>query len=115
MAKPKDIKLYEKAKMLADQTYKKHSAYKSMYIQKLYQSMGGEYINDNKSRKLSQWIKEEWKDIGNKDYPVYRPTKIISSTTPLTANEIDPENLKKQIRLKQKIRGSRNLPPFKSK
>ncbi len=56
-----------------------------------------------------------WKDVGNKDYPVYRPTKIISKDTPFTINEIDPKNLKKQSKLKQKIKGSKNLPPFQPK
>ena len=30
----------------------------------------------------------------------------------LTPDEIDPTNLKKQIALKQKIKGEKNLPPF---
>jgi hypothetical protein len=110
---PIDTKLYEKAKKIADQTYKTHGAYKSAFIIKTYKDMGGRYINDGKPRKLSQWIKEEWKDIGNKTYPVYRPTKIVNKTTPLTINEINPTNLKKQIILKQKLKGNYNLPPFK--
>lgn len=112
---PKDQKLYEKVKLLADQIYKKSSAYKSGYIVKTYKSLGGEYINNDKKKKLKQWFKEEWRDIGNKSYPVYRPTKIINKTTPLTINEIDKTNLQQQIKLKQKIRGKKNLPPFKQK
>ena len=60
-----------------------------------------------------RWFKEEWKDIGNKEYPVYRPTKRIRAKTPLTVSEIDKANLKQQIKLKQKIKGKKNLPPFK--
>ena len=113
---PKDQKLYEKVKLLADQIYKKSSAYKSGYIVKTYKSLGGEYIDDNKPKNLKRWYKENWKDVGGLSYPVYRPTKIVSKTnTPLTINEIDKSNLKKQIRLKQKIRGFHNLPPFKQK
>jgi hypothetical protein len=110
---PIDTKLYEKAKMIADQTYKTHGAYKSAFLVKTYKSLGGRYISDGKPRKLSQWIKEEWKDIGNKTYPVYRPTKIVNKTTPLTVNEIDKKDLQRKIILKQKIKGNYNLPPFK--
>ena len=64
---------------------------------------------------LRRWFKEKWQDVGSKDYPVYRPTKRINSKTPLTLNEIDKDNLKEQIKLKQKIKGNKNLPPFKKK
>jgi hypothetical protein len=112
---PKDKILYDKIKKQADNVYEKNSAYKSMYIQKLYQKHGGEYKNDGKKRALTIWKNEKWKDIGNKDYPVYRPTVRINTHTPLTVNEIDKVNLKKQINLKQKIKGNKNLPPFMKK
>ena len=115
MATPKDKKLYEKAKQMADEIYKKPSAYKSGYIVKKYKELGGTYENDNKEKHLKRWFKEDWKDVGNKNYPVYRPTKRINSKTPLTVNEIDKKNLKEQIRLKQKIKGDQNLPAFKKK
>jgi hypothetical protein len=53
--------------------------------------------------------------VGNKEYPVYRPTIRINSKTPLIVSEIDKKNLKSQIRLKQQIKGEKNLPPFKAK
>jgi hypothetical protein len=115
MTIPIDKDLYNKIKKIADIIYKKPSAYKSMYIQKLYKKHGGEYEDDGKERKLSRWINEEWRDIGNKDYPVFRPTKRISKDTPLLVSEIDKKNLKKQIKLKQKIKGDENLPKFKPK
>lgn len=105
-------KLYEYVKKKADTVYKKPSAYKSGWIVKTYKDLGGKYENDHKKRNLSRWFKEKWTDIGNKDYPVYRPTKRINSHTPLTVNEIDPNQAKKQISLKQKIKGKHNLPPF---
>jgi len=46
---------------------------------------------------------------------VYRPTKRITKDTPLTASEIDPKQAKKQIKRKQIIKGSKNLPPFQKK
>ena len=110
-----DIKLYEKAKKLADEKYSKPSAYKSGFIVKTYKELGGRYKDDNKPKKLKRWFKEDWKDVGHKEYPVYRPTKRVDKNTPLTVNEIDPKNLKDQIKKKQIIKGSSNLPPFKKK
>ena len=100
---------------MADEIYKKPSAYKSGYIVKKYKEMGGTYENDNKDKNLKRWFNEKWEDVGHKAYPVYRPTKRINSKTPLTVNEIDKDNLKEQIKLKQKIKGKKNLPKFKSK
>ena len=114
---PKILKpeIYEKAKKLADEIYKKPSAYKSMYIQKKYKELGGTYANDNTPKNLKRWMQEKRNDVGNKLYPVFRPSVRISKQTPLTVKEIDPRNLKKQIERKQKIKGNTNLPPFKSK
>ena len=109
-----DPNLYEKAKNIADSKYDKHSAYKSGFIVKTYKSLGGTYTNDNKPKNLERWYNEDWKDVGHKDYPVYRPTIKVSKTkTPLIPSEIS--NLKEQIKLKQLIRGKSNLPPFKPK
>jgi hypothetical protein len=110
-----DKSLYAAVKKYADEIYKKPSAYKSGFIVQEYKRRGGRYGDDNKPKDLKRWFSEEWKDIGNKEYPVYRPTKRVSSKTPLTASEIDPEQAKKQIALKQKIKGSNNLPPFEKK
>jgi hypothetical protein len=104
--------LYDEVKAEADKKYKKNSAYKSGWIVKTYKERGGEYKDDNKTKDLKRWFKEDWKDIGGQDYPVYRPTKRISKDTPLTADEIDPEQLKEQIKLKQQIQGNKNLPKF---
>jgi hypothetical protein len=112
MSIPIDKKLYEKVKKLADETYSKPSAYKSGFIVKTYKKMGGKYKDVDPHKPLKRWFEEEWKDIGNKKYPVYRPTKRVNSKTPLTISEINPKNLKKQIELKQKIKGNKNLPPF---
>jgi len=115
-AKPTNPALYAKAKAIADKTYSKPSAYKSGFIVKKYKEMGGEYEDEpDGKRPLERWFKEDWKDVGNKEYPVYRPTKRISKDTPLTPDEIDPENLKLQIKEKQKIRGDRNLSAFEKR
>jgi hypothetical protein len=110
-----DEELYKKVKQYADIVYKKPSAYKSGFIVKTYKMLGGEYKDDSSPKKLKQWYQASWKDIGHKDYPVYRPTVRVNKSTPLTVKEIDPTNLKQQIELKQKIKGSKNLPPFKKR
>ena len=107
-----DKKLYSEVRAEADKVYAKHSAYKSGWIVKTYKDRGGRYRDDKKPKNLARWFREEWVDIGKKDYPVYRPTKRISKETPLTASEIDPAFAKKQIALKQKIKGTKNLPKF---
>ena len=110
-----DKELYNSVKAKADQIYKKSSAYKSMYIQKEYQREGGRYKDDNSEKKLSRWMNERWSDVGHKDYPVYRPTVRVNKKTPLTVAEIDKNNLEDQIKRKQKIKGKKNLPPFRKK
>jgi hypothetical protein len=117
-------KLYAKAKQIADEKYSKPSAYKSGFIVKKYKELGGTYTDDKNPKDLKRWFKESWKDIGNKEwgyaptrqkehYPVYRPTKRINKKTPLLPQEIN--NLSQQIKLKQLIKGTRNLPPFQKK
>jgi len=118
MSIPINTVLYEKAKSIADKTFNKSSAYKSSFLVKTYKDMGGKYKGDkDKSSGLSKWYSEAWEDVNplktKFSYPVYRPTKIINETTPLTVQEIDPKNLLKQSIIKQKIKGDRNLEPFK--
>ena len=112
MHKPTDKSLYEKVKKLADKVYEKPSAYKSGFIVKKYKELGGRYSGKKENTGLTNWFKEDWKDVGNKKYPVYRPTIRVNKDTPLTVGEINPVNLKQQIALKQKIKGDANLPPF---
>ena len=111
---PLNKPLYNKVKKMADRTFAKPSAYKSGWIVKKYKDLGGEYTGTKTRNGLTAWFKEKWQDVGGKDYPVYRPTKRINKNTPLTVFEIDRGQLKKQITLKQKIRGRKNLPPFKA-
>ncbi len=48
-------------------------------------------------------------------YPVYRPTVRVTKKTPLTVYEIDKKDLIIKSKRKQKIKGKKNLKPFKSK
>ena len=104
MPTPNDPVLYAQAKRIANETYKKPSAYKSGFIVKKYKELGGTYRNDSNPKNLETWFRETWMDVGGKDYPVYRPTKRINKKTPLLVEEISPSNLKAQIALKQRIR-----------
>ena len=113
MPTPTDISLYNEVKKIADEVYKKPSAYKSGFIVKKYKEMGGKYKDDSEPKNLKRWFNEKWGDVGNKGYPVYRPSIRINAKTPLTVKEIDPNSLQKQINLKQTIKGKKNLPPFK--
>ena len=115
-AKPTNPALYEKAKAIVNKSYPKHSAYRSGAYVKKYKEMGGEYEDEpDGKRPLERWFKEDWKSINKEGYPTYRPTKRISKDTPLTPEEIDPDNLKLQIKEKQKIKGDRNLSAFKKR
>jgi hypothetical protein len=115
MPKVIDKELYNLVKQHADEVYKKSSAYKSGYIVKTYKKLGGRYQDDNESKNLKRWFEEKWKDVGNQSYPVYRPTIRVNKKTPLTVDEIDTSNLKKQIKQKQVIRGNKNLSPFQKR
>jgi hypothetical protein len=112
---PKNVELYNFIKKEADKVYQKSSAYKSGYIVRRYKELGGEYIDDNKPKNLDIWFSERWTDVGKQPYPVYRPTIRVNSKTPLLVSEIDKNNLKKQIKIKQIIKGNKNLKPFKKK
>jgi len=109
---PLDKALYEKAKQQVYAKYKKHSAYRSGALVKLYKELGGRYKDDGK-RPLKSWFEAEWKDVGKNpnDYPLYRPTKKVKGQ-PRTAAEVGAKRLAEQDKLKQKIKGEKNLPPF---
>ena len=109
-----DQELYDKVKKYASSIYPKSSAFRSGFIVKTYKQLGGTYTDDNKPKKLKQWYQEKWKSVGG-EYPTFRPTIRINKTTPLLPSEIDPKNLKNQITEKQKIKGEKNLSPFKKK
>lgn len=114
-----DKAIYEKAKKEVYAIYKKPSAYRSGALVKKYKELGGTYSGQKTKKGLVRWFREDWKDVNpNKtksSYPVYRPTKRISKDTPLTVNEIKKSNLKSQAKLKQKLKGKRNLKPFQKK
>lgn len=119
MPRPLDPKLYERARRAVDRVYKKPSAFRSGAIVKLYKRLGGRYADDHHPKNLARWFKEKWQDVNplktKTSYPVFRPTVRVSSRTPLTVHEVDPSDLRRKSRLKQKFRGEHNLPPFQSR
>lgn len=64
----KESKEYIKAKKLADKKFSEPtSAYKSMYIVKMYKKFGGKFKKKkSKSSDLKRWLREEWVRINPK-------------------------------------------------
>ena len=116
---PANPELYEKVKKKIMKSYKKNSAFASGAIVKEYKQRGGRYIDDGKERNLERWFEENWIDVNpllgitdDDAYPVFRPTIKVNERTPTLAQEIPVERLKQQFKLKQKIKGEKNLPDF---
>jgi hypothetical protein len=116
---PSDPKLYERARRETYVHYKTPSAYRSGALVKLYKKLGGTYEDDGHEATLKRWFKEKWQDVNpfknKKSYPVYRPTVRVNARTPLTVNEVDVRDLRRQSKIKQIIRNEHNLHPFKPK
>jgi hypothetical protein len=119
MPTPLDINLYNQVKKKIMKSYKKNSAFASGAIVKEYKQRGGRYADDGKEKKLQRWFNENWINVNpvlgvtdDKAYPVFRPTIKVTEDTPTLVQEIPYENLQKQFQLKQKIRGTKQLPDF---
>jgi len=104
-------RLYKKAKKEADEKFKRPtSAYKSMFISKRYQELGGKYKGKKKSL-TSRWLKEEWIQVipyiknnekiicgaDNRLNKVCRPLKRVDKNTPITIKELQEIYTDKQI------------------
>tara|TARA_Y100001972_G_C7381308_1_gene199830 strand:- start:25 stop:447 length:423 start_codon:yes stop_codon:yes gene_type:complete len=98
-----DKSLYEKAKKIADEKYKRHSAYKSMFIVKTYKDMGGRYKSKKQVKgSTTRWNEEQWVQVlpylknnkkiacgeDNKKNKVCRPLKRVNKNTPITLPEL---------------------------
>lgn len=105
-------KIYNKAKKMANKTFKRHGAYKSMYIQKKYKDLGGRFKGTKKVKGVLRWNKEKWisvKDfldgkvvlcgdnkVGGKN--ACRPSIRINENTPITIQEVIKKYGKKKVR-----------------
>jgi len=103
---PENIKnpsLYKKAKKIADETYKRAGLFKSAFIQKKYQELGGQYKGKkpSKDKGIQRWLKgEEWIKVepyvkdnkvvkcGTGDKHACRPLKRVNEKTPITIKEV---------------------------
>lgn len=98
----RDKDIHDKAKKLADKTYTRHSAYKSMYIVKKYKDMGGRFHTKKNKDGVKRWNNEKWIQVipyitknkliacglNNKEKKVCRPFYRVNEKTPITIDEI---------------------------
>lgn len=114
-AKPVDMKLYNRIKVKVYKRMPQHSAYRSGIVVKTYKEAfmkkygsKSPYSGEKfKKKGLSRWFAEDWRNqrggIGyKKSNDIYRPTKKITSRTPITFKELS----KKQIKRAQKEKHS---------
>ncbi len=105
---PADKKKWEKAKKLADEVYKKPSAYKAGFIVKKYKESGGTFLAEKKKTKgLSRWFAEKWvNQHGTVGYQhkndVYRPSIRVNKKTPVSWGELSSYEIEKAKRSKSK-------------
>ena len=121
-----DKDIYNRATKLADEKYKKNSAYKSMYMVQQYEKLGGRINPKLKTKsKLKTWIKEKWvnltpialglesdinklpkcgiKNPKQKTNPsICRPTKKINKDTTSLAQSFTKSQIKKAFQIKKK-------------
>ena len=108
----KNKNLYKKVKNDADIRFKSPtSAYKSMWIQKRYQELGGKYTTNKKNNKLKRWRDEKWIQVipyltkgqivecgsSNKSNKVCRPLKRVNKDSPITIGELLKIHSKKKL------------------
>lgn len=107
-----DPQLYRTAKAKANEIYgSKTSAYKNMYMVKVYKELGGRY-SGAKTKGLTNWDREKW--IRVEDYvksgkklpcgeggrvktKACRPTVKVNKSTPITLNEALRKHGRKKI------------------
>jgi hypothetical protein len=118
-----DKKLYNKVKKMADEKYKKHSAYKSMFIIDKYEELGGK-LRGKRKNNLGNWREEKWLNLtpyamglvkNIKDSPlcgvkhpkqknpsICRPSKKVDKDTPKKlASDFNKKQLMKAVNIKK--------------
>ena len=125
----KQSSAYKKSKRMADQKFgEKTSAYKSMYIVRMYKKYGGKFSKSrDANRGLTRWNREKWIRINpntgsplrrngklvscgrsqtemknNERKGLCRPYKRISKNTPKTAKQLGKTEMKRRSRIKTK-------------
>ena len=120
-----DKDIYNRAKKLADEKYKKHSAYKSMYMMEQYEKLGGRINKNLKKSGTATWNKEKWVNLSaiamgiesniknltacgqkhpkqKKNPTICRPTKKVNKDTPNLAQSFSKSQIKKALEIKKK-------------
>ena len=113
----KNPSLYKKAKKIADETYKKNSAYKNMFLVKTYKDLGGEYSGRKTDKGVARWNKEKWIQVvpfiekGEKIACGFggggkgcRPSKRIDKDTPTTIQELIKKHGKQALLKTAKVK-----------
>ena len=116
--------LYRKSKKIADEKYKRHGLFKSAFIQKKYQELGGKYKGKKppETKGIQRWLKgEKWIKVlpyvesgkivncgTGDDKHACRPLKRVNSKTPITIDEVIKKHGKSKVielsKLKRKNR-----------
>ena len=119
-----DKDIYKKAKAEVDKDFRKHSAYKSMALVKIYKKLGGR-LSDSSSNGTGRWMKEKWlnlapyaegsiKDISKspacgtkgkkqKGPSICRASKKVNSKTPKPlVKDLSKSQVKKAYEIKRK-------------
>jgi hypothetical protein len=102
--------LYRKARKKADETYKKNSAYKSMFIVSEYKRLGGKYSGKKEMKGVKRWNTEKWIQVlpfleeGKRvacgfgsDTKGCRPSIRVDKDTPMTIQELIKKHGKKKL------------------
>lgn len=119
-------KLYKKAKEEANEKYKRAGLYKSAFIQKRYQELGGKYKGEKPESKTELWFSQKWIDMEqyikgkkvecgrNKNemrkFPLCRPL-FKKGQKILTADEVIKKHGKEKI--KKMIKEKRENPKLR--
>jgi len=123
----KNPSIYRKARKIADSTYKKAGLFKSAFIQKKYQELGGTYKGKKpkETEGIQRWLKgEKWIKVypyvtegkkvgcgeGSGDPHACRPSKRVNDKTPITIDEaIEKHGKDKILKLAEAKRKDENI------
>ena len=130
--KPKDMKLYNRIKAETKRKFKVYpSVYANAYLVKEYKRRGGEYVGRKPSKSSSRtrstrstrstgllrWFEEKWIDIctnkscgrpsanisnWKKTYPLCRPSRRVTKSTPKTVSELSKSEIKRRCSRKRR-------------
>ena len=118
---PSNKKLYNKVKSQAKKKFKVWpSAYASGWLVKEYKRQGGKYSGKKSSSSgISRWYKEKWINMcklpkkvscgrsklsknWKKNYPYFRPSIKVNSSTPKLASKLSKKEIEKRCKRKRK-------------